>query len=76
MTLQQATVRIDGRAPGDPRPVKVTPDYLLTAEGSCLIETGNTRVLCAASVEETVPGFGGILHAAARDGHADSTGNH
>jgi ribonuclease PH len=57
MTIQQVTVRIDGRATGDLRPVKVTPDYLLTAEGSCLIETGNTRVLCAASVEETVPGF-------------------
>ena len=39
------------------RPVKVTTDYLLTAEGSALIEVGNTRVLCAASVEESVPGF-------------------
>ena len=39
------------------RPVKVTTDYLLTAEGSALIEVGNTRVLCAASVEETVPPF-------------------
>jgi ribonuclease PH len=39
------------------RPVKVTTDYLLTAEGSALIEVGNTRVLCAASIEETVPGF-------------------
>jgi ribonuclease PH len=35
----------------------MTPDYLLTAEGSILIEVGNTRVLCAASVEETVPNF-------------------
>ena len=39
------------------RPVKVTTEYLLTAEGSALIEIGNTRVLCAASVEETVPPF-------------------
>ena len=39
------------------RPVTVTTDYLLTAEGSALIEVGNTRVLCAASVEETVPPF-------------------
>jgi len=39
------------------RPVKVTPDYLLTAEGSTLIEIGNTRVLCAASIEDSVPGF-------------------
>jgi ribonuclease PH len=39
------------------RPVKVTTDYLLTAEGSALIEIGNTRVLCTASIEESVPGF-------------------
>lgn len=39
------------------RPVKVTPGYLLTAEGSVLIEVGNTRVLCAATVEDTVPQF-------------------
>ena len=39
------------------RPVKVTTDYLLTAEGSALIEVGNTRVLCTASIEDTVPPF-------------------
>jgi ribonuclease PH len=39
------------------RPVRITTNYLLTAEGSALIEVGNTRVLCAASVEETVPSF-------------------
>jgi len=39
------------------RPVKITTEYLLTAEGSALIEIGNTRVLCAASIEEGVPGF-------------------
>jgi ribonuclease PH len=39
------------------RPVKVQTDYLLTAEGSALIEVGNTRVLCAASIEESVPPF-------------------
>lgn len=39
------------------RPVKITTGYLLTAEGSALIEIGNTRVLCAASVEESVPPF-------------------
>jgi ribonuclease PH len=50
-------MRIDQRHPGQLRPVKVTTDYLLTAEGSALIEIGNTRVLCAASVEESVPGF-------------------
>ena len=50
-------MRIDQRQPGQLRPVKVTPDYLLTAEGSVLIEAGNTRVLCAASIEESVPSF-------------------
>jgi ribonuclease PH len=49
--------RIDQRLPDQLRPVKVTTGYLMTAEGSVLIEVGNTRVLCAASVEETVPGF-------------------
>jgi ribonuclease PH len=50
-------MRADQRAADQLRPVKVTTDYLLTAEGSALIEMGNTRVLCAASIEETVPGF-------------------
>ena len=50
-------MRVDGREPAKLRPVKVTTNYLLTAEGSALIEVGNTRVLCAASLEETVPGF-------------------
>src|SRR6202522_1772638 len=50
-------MRTDLRQPDQMRPVKVTTDYLLTAEGSALIEMGNTRVLCAASIEESVPGF-------------------
>jgi len=50
-------LRNDGRAPDALRPVKITTGYLMTAEGSVLIEVGNTRVLCAASVEETVPSF-------------------
>jgi ribonuclease PH len=49
--------RIDGRWPGELRPVRLTPDYILTAEGSVLIETGLTRVLCAATVEDSVPAF-------------------
>jgi ribonuclease PH len=50
-------MRIDHRERDQMRPVKVTTDYLMTAEGSAVIEIGNTRVLCAASIEETVPGF-------------------
>jgi ribonuclease PH len=50
-------MRIDNRRPDELRRVHVTTNYLMTAEGSALIEVGNTRVLCAASVEETVPPF-------------------
>ena len=49
--------RSDNRAPEQLRPVKIVPDYINTAEGSALIEVGNTRVICTASVEETVPAF-------------------
>src|SRR5437660_4653702 len=49
--------RIDGRSPNQLRPVHITVDFLDYAEGSVLIETGKTRVLCAASVEEKVPPF-------------------
>jgi ribonuclease PH len=49
--------RSDNRAPDQLRPVKMTPDYIRTAEGSVLIEVGNTRVICTASVEEAVPQF-------------------
>jgi len=50
-------MRIDNRAPDQMRPVRITTNYLMTAEGSVVIEVGNTRVLCAASIEETVPQF-------------------
>ncbi|HEY6407816.1 MAG TPA: ribonuclease PH [Ktedonobacteraceae bacterium] len=49
--------RIDGRSPSQLRPLRFTNDFLDYAEGSVLIETGKTRVLCAASVEEKVPPF-------------------
>ena len=49
--------RSDNRATNEMRPVTIQPDYLLTAEGSVVIEVGNTRVLCAATVEESVPPF-------------------
>lgn len=50
-------VRTDGRAPNELRPVIITPGYLPYAEGSVLIEMGNTRVVCAASLEDRVPPF-------------------
>src|SRR6478735_5309633 len=49
--------RSDNRAPDQMRPVNIVPDYISTAEGSTLIELGNTRVICTASVEESVPAF-------------------
>src|SRR5260370_38629918 len=49
--------RIDGRSPNQLRPVHFIVDFLDYAEGSVLVETGKTRVLCAASVEEKVPPF-------------------
>ncbi len=49
--------RSDNRAPEQMRPVNFTPDYISTAEGSVLIEVGNTRVICTASIEESVPQF-------------------
>jgi ribonuclease PH len=47
--------RIDGRKTDELRPVKITTGFSKFAEGSCLIECGNTMVLCNASVEERVP---------------------
>jgi ribonuclease PH len=50
-------MRSDNRQPCDMRPVEIVTGYLMTAEGSALIKVGNTHVLCAASVEDTVPQF-------------------
>jgi len=49
--------RSDNRALDQMRPVKITPDFIRTAEGSCLIEVGNTRVICTATIEESVPNW-------------------
>jgi len=49
--------RPSGRRAGDLRALTITPGWLRHAEGSALIELGGTRVLCAASVEESVPPF-------------------
>lgn len=49
--------RSDNRSPDQLRPVNITPNFISTAEGSVLIEVGNTRVICTASIEESVPMF-------------------
>ncbi len=50
-------MRTDGREYNQIRKVKIQRNYIDYAEGSCLIEIGNTRVVCTASVEESVPSF-------------------
>jgi len=50
-------MRVDKRSADTLRPVEIIPGYLTTAEGSALIKAGNTQVLCAASIEDTVPPF-------------------
>src|SRR5262245_56128736 len=50
-------VRSDGRGAGLIRPVKITPGFTRHAEGSVLIEVGDTRVICTASIEDRAPMF-------------------
>ncbi|MDQ1636750.1 MAG: ribonuclease [Pyrinomonadaceae bacterium] len=49
--------RTDGRAANELRPLKITPGFLPYAEGSVLIEMGQTRVICSASIDERLPPF-------------------
>jgi len=49
--------RITGREWNEMRQIKITRDFLPSAEGSTLIEMGNTRVICTASLEDRVPPF-------------------
>ncbi len=50
-------MRVDGRTPEQARPITIETNFVRTAAGSCLIATGNTRVICTASVEDSVPPF-------------------
>ncbi len=50
-------MRPDGRKPDELRPVRITLSYLKFPEGSTLIEVGDTKVICTASIEERVPPF-------------------
>lgn len=49
--------RKDGRSTLEPRPIEIITDFTMHAEGSVLISTGNTKIICTASVEEKVPPF-------------------
>lgn len=50
-------MRVDGRAHDELRPVTITRNYIKHAEGSCLIEVGDTKVICTATLEDRVPPF-------------------
>jgi ribonuclease PH len=50
-------MRSDGRKPNQVRPLSITPGYIKTADGSVLIEMGDTKVICTAKLEERVPQF-------------------
>ena len=50
-------IRSDGRRPNELRPTTIVPGYLPHAEGSALIDMGETRVLCAVTVEDRLPRF-------------------
>ena len=72
--------RSDNRSPEQMRPVNIVPDFISTAEGSCLLELGNTRVICTATIGGYGPaipaqqrqrmGHSRIFHAAARHAHS------
>jgi ribonuclease PH len=50
-------MRADGRLPEQLRPTRITPSFLIHPEGSVLVESGKTKVICTASVEDRVPPF-------------------
>jgi len=49
--------RTDGRSESDLRKINLTTNYMKHAEGSCLIEFGDTKIICTATIEESVPPF-------------------
>jgi ribonuclease PH len=50
-------LRKDGRRPNELRPIRIVRDYLQHPEGSCIVEFGNTKVICTVSVQDGVPPF-------------------
>ncbi len=55
MPTKNKNIRTDGRRPNELRPVKITPDFIGSADGSCLFEAGRTRIICTASIQESAP---------------------
>ena len=54
-------MRKDGRSNSELRDVKITKDYIKNADGSVLIEMGDTKVICTATIDDNVPSFKKIL---------------
>ncbi|HHW91499.1 MAG TPA: ribonuclease PH, partial [Firmicutes bacterium] len=50
-------LRVDGRRFDELRPVRITRNYIKHAEGSVFIETGDTKIICTATIEDKVPPF-------------------
>ncbi|MDT7542387.1 MAG: ribonuclease [Acidobacteriota bacterium] len=57
MSAKRQFTRTDARQPDELRTLRITPDFMPYAEGSALIEMGQTRVICTATLEESVPRF-------------------
>jgi ribonuclease PH len=57
VAMESAGKRLDGRMADELRPVNFTKNFITSAKGSVLVEMGNTRVICTASVDENVPGW-------------------
>src|SRR5436305_15301576 len=55
--MQSTRERSYGRGPAEPRPTTIEPGFVRTATGSALISVGETRVICPASAQESVPRF-------------------
>ena len=53
--MDTATYVRQGRAADALRPLRLTPHFLPAADGSCLIEIGNTKVICTASIDDKLP---------------------
>lgn len=53
--VRSGPLRFDGRAPDQLRPISMRPGFMPNAEGSCLIEMGSTKVICTATIEDSVP---------------------
>lgn len=55
--MKKKNLRVDGRKWNELRPIKITRNFIKHAEGSVLIEMGETKILCTATIEEKVPPF-------------------